>query len=791
MTLKNITLELSGKAFRDESEATMYLVCRNMFKQWRRLIDRADRVSVMLWIADGSEILEYTGNLDQTFEWAYWIGCANPIPLPENYSEELKKHTHFFPKKYFPEAGPRPYSWLKRLIEVIRETGTEQTGKPVRIGAIFDNGPEFALSDFKYKRHREIAQGSSIYPNSFVTCNSTLHADPQPYAGFPEGIPEGISLGEFLGKQYQVFARDLGYDYIWLSNGMGFGMETWGIKGALFDKKQFYPEKSDVMAETMLKFWRDFTNAAPGVVIETRGSNFSSGVEIATDAAPLREIYHDFKIAPPVNSPWAALNFNSGLELAAWMSHVAELPTDYFPFRFYTHDPWFLNSPWLDRYGREPWDIFLPLSICRINSQGETEVPNSIAILTVDDTYGRMPDQVPNEVIPHLFDAMDNGPDMPGPLLWIYPFDEYNERRNISQIFNEDMFLGETIQNGLPLNSVISTGNFRKIPTRWPGSIMVAPLTAVESCFEALTEALDCGCKLLAYGSLANASERVLVLLGLGRSDEITGEVTVCSSIPGDVFENNNLSDKVYVFPQFDGGGLVEIASGNTKVVAEAVQNSERRVIASLRQDRIAFLRSLMPCAPEVNFKHRGFDCLPPDKVFPVAALARHLLAYFGWKINALAFSAETVLPRTNISRHDNAFYFSIYSPDTSADLLVNTPLGAPLLKEMEIRLKNGDAVWRPDKCWHKECRCFVKQQSDSVNQCKYLFPEYCNPEHTERWTIFALDNAEVRFFPPSGSEKTLEIFNDKAYLTPEWEDTVWGRCIILKNISGSVRFEW
>ena len=51
----------------------------------------------------------------------------------------------------------------------------------------------------------------------------------------------------------------------------------------------------------MLDFWKDFYEAYPECVIETRGSNFSAGVEIATDACPLRELYYDRKIAPPVN----------------------------------------------------------------------------------------------------------------------------------------------------------------------------------------------------------------------------------------------------------------------------------------------------------------------------------------------------------------------------------------------------------------------------------------------------------------------------------------------------------
>lgn len=169
----------------------MRRVAETLFRQWRRLADRAGRISILLWIADGSEILEYTGNPDDTFEWGYWQGIANPMPMPENPSQEAFRNYNFVPFRYREDAAPRTYGWLKRLIQVLREVGTTGCGgKPIRIGAAFDNGPEFSVSDFKYRRHREIAQAHSIYPNSFVTCDSVLHADPKPYAGFPEGIPK-------------------------------------------------------------------------------------------------------------------------------------------------------------------------------------------------------------------------------------------------------------------------------------------------------------------------------------------------------------------------------------------------------------------------------------------------------------------------------------------------------------------------------------------------------------------------------------------------------------------------
>lgn len=811
MQLKNVTLELSSKAYRDDSETTMYRVARKLFTQWKSLTDTADQVSVMLWISDGSEILEYSGDFEQKFEWAYWCGCANSMPKPQHPTERLKRHTHMYPQKYMPEAAPRSYGWLKRLIEVLREVGAEISGKPIRIGAIFDNGPEFAISDFKFHRHREIALGNSLYPGSFVVCNANLHADSRSYAAYPQGIPEGTSLGEFLGRQFKAFAHDLGYDYIWLSNGMGFGTETWGLTGMLFDKQKFYPEKADAAAQSMLRFWEDFYGAYPEVVVETRGSNFSAGTELATDAAPLGEVYRKYKIAPPVNSPWAALNFNTGLELAAWMSHIAELPDDRIPFRFYIHDPWFMNSPWLDRYAREAWDLYPPLSVGRVNENGTVDIPTSISLLSVDDTWGNMPDCVPAEVVPLFKDAFNHAPDAVGPLLWVYPFDEYIDlvrgaERNPQKVFNEELFIGEALQAGLPLNTVVSTRNFaalackQRLAPLLKGTILVASVVAVERNIALFEQVVSSGTDLLVYGALAGASGQLLDLLGLKNSTPLDGTASVVSLLRDDRFEKGKLADKIVILPQFDDGALTEVAAG-ARVRVEAVQNGQKRVLASQKQEagkgRVGFVRSITPCDENLNLNHRGFDYAAPTKVYPVERLMRHLLGEFGWSISGCAFNADTLLPRTTISRHDGAFYFSIYTPDTTSDLRISTPLGAPILTELETRLQGGEAIWRPGKSWHKECRVFVRQNEESVIRCKTGFAAF--PGYSDRRHLGGLCDAEVRIFVPTGFEKTFEVVSDPSRcpdalieLTPfEWEESEYGRCAVIRHANGFLSFAW
>ncbi len=445
MSLQNVTLEISLKPFRDTSEGTAREVCTHLFTQWLPLLRHAERVSVLLWCADGSEILDYRGDLTAPFEWARYIGGANPKAHVANDPEGLALHSR--PYLYMENPPVFTYGRLKQLVRVIKQVGAEVTGKPVRVGETFDPGPEFAKSPFKYEKHPEICMGDTMGAKSFVCSYATLEADSEAYAGFPEGIPGATPFGTFLGRQCRHFLRDLGFDYVWLSNGFGFGLEPWALRGAVFDGTGFSVDRIDEVREKVLAFWRLFREECPDFPIETRGTNLSTGMDLSSDAVPLRDIYQGgFGLEPPPNSPWAALNHDFGLELVGWMSHIAELPGETFPFRYYTHDPWWLNSPWLDRYGREPHDIYLPLSVSRLDEQGQARTPTSILFLTADDSYGDLPDQVPNEVIPHILTGRRDAPDAPGPLTWVYPFDEYHDwtfgrPTRVDEVFFGDWFM--------------------------------------------------------------------------------------------------------------------------------------------------------------------------------------------------------------------------------------------------------------------------------------------------------------------------------------------------------------
>jgi len=812
MSLKTVNLEMSLKPFKDASDETADKVIATLFEQWRPLYKDAEAVSIMLWASDGSEILEYKGKLDESFEWSKWIGVANPRWGGKDANDPEGVCIHKVPQLYMENPPEFSYRWLKKLIAKLKKLGGKLSGKPVKAVATFDPGPEFAVSNFKFRDHTEICLANTLGKASFVCCYATLKADSKPYAAYPKGIPEGLSFGKFLGKQSQKFLKDMGYDAIWLSNGFGFGLETWAYRGALFDGKTFSADKAPETRKKVLDFWKDFTEGC-SFPVQTRGSNFPSGTDLSSDAVPIREIYKTYKPQPPPNSPWAALNGDFGIEIGGWMSHIAEVPDDKsYIFRFYTHDPWFMNSPWLDRYNRETHDIYLPLSVSRLNGKGEVSCADVLSILTVDDSFGRMPDKVPDEVAPHIKTALSHSPDKPGPLVWIYPFDEIHdlvaEGKRLDEIFFGDWFVCGAINQGLPLNTVASSAKFLKALEKgtesFSGSILFAPTSTISpKCGKAIASFVEKGGKALLYGPTSEACDEIKALLNVKAAPAICGEVDLAVNCELDEAQGPTPKKSVHD-PIVSGGGLCEIladkADKATKALASASQGSETRIVAlsrslqSWKGGRVCWARGSV--SGKSSSSGHLLDPQDPAKVFYAELLPRLLLAEFGWRISFVKREWGARTPMTTIARSANGLFFSGFSPDATASMKISTPLGAPLFSGSETVLENGTASYRQPKSWHMECRVFVEQKGKSFVSCSEHTSVF--PSVKRRLLLKGLDNATVRFLPEAGFESNVQMLRDPhdPFLGGDfvkWKrlDGVYDCCLEAKGVSGNLMISW
>lgn len=777
--MKRLILEFSLKPFRDPSPEGTESVIREILRQWAPLIQTAQSLSFLLWTADGSEILEYRGEMTDPIEWARWIGIANEAPRhasdPEGVSLHSKGHL------YCTNPPELTYGRLRDIVGSLKTMGRTVTGKSVTVGTTFDPGPEFARSDFKYRRHPEINQGNIMGHKQWLHCAAALHAEDRAYAGFPEGISEGTSIGTFLGRQSRHFLTDLGFDYIWFSNGFGYSLDSWNVTGEVFDGRRYDTSNAGAVRERILQFWRDFRKENPNFPIETRGSNLSTGMDLSSDASPVREIYRGgFNLTAPVNSPWAALNGDYGLEIVGWLSHIAELPDGGgIPFRYYLHDPWWLNSPWFDRYGREPHDIYLPLAVSRLDAMGRVTKPESVALLTIDDSFGGLPDEVALEVTPHLRRALEDFPDEPGLVTWIYPFDEYHEWTfgepcRVDEVFFGDWFIRAAVNQGFPLSSVISSRNYLEAARRGNGpfakSILLCPAPAAGSALaDQLLAHLEAGGSVLLYGPLQNADERIVRLLGLKIGTPLSGALPIKSSLLRDQLATGDFPTCLHHRPLTCGGGVETLSENPADPAAEilaVVENEvgEERVFAAYRKSGIGQLGWLRGALAETVSKAAMLPVRDdPFHSFPSERLLRGLLEKFGYVLRFAKPCLETPDPLILAARCRNAWYFSGYSPSTSVNLRWRFPEGVPVPVGCDVLIAEGEGSLALARAWHRECRIFVHQESGEVS-CREQFSGEIGIRR--RLLVQGLRDAEVTFFPDSSLDPaTLTVRRHEGYL--------------------------
>ena len=761
--MKNITLEVSLKPFLQIDDDYLESVCRKIFDQWKPLIRDAERVSVLLWTSDGSELLDYDGKEETSFEWAYWVGNANATPATHrSRSDPQGVGLHADPWRYVEHPIKMTYGILKRIVSTLKRVGRECLGdRAVLVGSTFDPGPEFAKSDFKYRRHTEVCHGSDIGVKSFVCAYATLKGDTRPYAGYPQGIPDGLPFGSFLGRQANLFLRDMGFDYLWLSNGMGFGRDAWSATGAIFDGKSFFAERLPKVKLAVYDFWRLFREECPDYPVQTRGTNMTMGIDLASDGVPLDAIYKgNFDLLPPPNSPWAAINGDFGLEIAGYLSRIAGIPGDDYLFRYYLHDPWWVNSPWYDRYNGLPHDIYLPMAVARIDERGRVCPPSHLGLLSIDNTYGELNDDCASEVIPHLRKGIKEAPDAPPVAVWVYPFSEYSacmDSERAMEIFSEDWYIRSCINNGMPLSAVTSTDAFlRQDPSIYAASILVTPVPDGGSEFEkSILQYVQNGGRVIFYGSARRASEEFCNLIGvrLGQGKEGRLPLMLDGKPAGQILHT----------PLIGGGPLREEPTGESRALATA---ADRAIMT--RGEGFVWLRGVT--SHEYAAEKRLPMPLDGGEYFNADALMRHALGELGYSI-LFESPAGQGCPVLTVHRHDNAYVFSQYSVSTTVRTKLRFPLGAPILDAYEAVLEDGYATYHFPKSERRECRVFVEQESGVVS-CREYPP--ASATMRRRIRISGLKNATVRVLGEDYCKERLEILLNSTSLCIISEPVTW-----------------
>ena len=822
--LQDVQLELSLKPFRSAREEDIASLAKEVTRMWQSLLRHADQLSILLWTGDGTEMLEYDRDMNRHFPWGMWIGRgSNPHHVPE---EKDPRHESLdgYPKPFTPHPNAYSYADLQRIVKVLKATAEKETGLKVRIGTILEPGGEFLRSEWKYDRHPEVLFCGEAIMGSNIDCVATLHKDEIAYAGVPAGIPEGTAWGTFFGRQAKLFMEDMGFEFLWMSNGYGMARSpyAYGWCGQFFDGKTFLPSGNQEVRGQILDFWKKFREECPDTPVRLRGTDFPIGMDLVNHAVPYRELLNEsLGAVQPPNTPWPALTSNFGIALAGSMGRMS-VACGSLPFRHYTSDPWWANSAWINAFNRSPHDIYLNLALAALQPDGSVKTADRVDFLTLDTSWGELPEWIPDEVIPHIKLGFSQAPDQAGPFVWIYPFDEYEAMTyagewQMAQVFSGDLFFQEALNNFLPVNTVVSSKTF--VDHHEAGSkeyrdrILIAPVPPAGSPFEkALIGVVRAGGKLMLYGSLTHAGSELLELLALKNEAPVEGKFQIQGLQPLDTQPAGADADKICHQPAICGGGLTEVQAAETAnetlhtVLAQG--ENATRVLAKVRRmgagshGILAWVRgtSSVDLGMEVDggtLNLRAMKTIDSARYFRSEKLLRFLLPYFGYEVALDREHPREFARHLAVSRHRNGFQFRLFSEERGMKARLRFPIGAPVLNGETLSLKDGAACYNFHRFLSAECRVFVHSNDGDYLECNIT--QSLNQRFKYRINLTGLKNATVCFFPPDAdfSKASVLLNPDLRLLTigEPFDSRIvqdgYGTYMEISNVTGILSFAW
>jgi hypothetical protein len=470
----------------------------------------------------------------------------------------------------------------------------------------------------------------------------------------------------------------------------------------------------------------------------------------------------------------------------------------------------------MDVWERSPHDIYLNTAVTRIDDDGSVQAFNDVKFLSIDTSWGEVPEQIPVEVIPHMRRALEFRPDGVPPVVWVYPFSEYHaytfeQPDRMNEVMGGDLLVQNALNHALPMSGVITTDAFARVaehdPRRLSGSVLVTPLPDEGSPLAELLRAhVETGGSALFYGPAVHADRQLCAMLGLALSAPLNGEMTLRLHADPDIHAERRPAQKCRHTPAMSSGGAREVraedADAYTTLLASVADDSGNERVAALvcrnpawHAGAAAWVRGTSSVSPH-GIRRRNLATHNPADVYPCEALMRHALAALGWHV-AIRQPAPTTSGRhVMISRCRNGFVFAGHAAGDEIIFALRTPLGAPILPGRDTRLEAGAALLRVQTWFHEECRVFVEQEAGTVGLHAVSPKHY---RYRRRWILDGLDHATVRFFPATGCfEQTDVLLNPKRQYytvgeecTRAWCDTPWGRCLELHDVSGELSLAW
>jgi hypothetical protein len=298
------------------------------------------------------------------------------------------------------------------------------------------------------------------------------------------------------------------------------------------------------------------------------------------------------------------------------------------------------------------------------------------------------------------------------------------------------------------------------------------------------------GGKVIFYGSVDRASQRFLDLINIDISSPVSGELDLHSDINLDSFEEFGYSGKINHRELISAGAIDTVIRDSARDVRPLAYAGDK-VIGTYAKS-YAWLRGTSS-----NKYIKGRSLLTPDnqrEYFLGEILMRYALDKLGYSIAFEKADPTVKNPVVMISRCDNAYMFSVYTPNTTAATKFKFPLGAPVLLGYEAKIKEGYSIYNFPRAEHRECRIFIGQQ-DGIVSCREIPP--VSYQMRRRIKVSGLKNATIRFFAEKYCENNIDAVcnsNSDYYFTGDsfdggYKTDEYGTYYEANNITGEIVF--
>ncbi len=384
----------------------------------------------------------------------------------------------------------------------------------------------------------------------------------------------------------------------------------------------------------------------------------------------------------------------------------------------------------------------------------------------------------------------------------MYPFDEYHEwvmqkSERISEVFFGDWFIRAAINEGFPLNSVISTNTLGQMAAgTLRDTILVSPAPDPGTKWaDALVEHVASGGNLLLYGPLDHLDPRIARWLDISLEEPLAGDLIITTSLRQDEIGAAHPAKRLRFRSLTSGGGINTSLprSGSVHCLASVSDGLQTRSFALSSAveggGKIAWVRGAF-CADIEDDPIALPKSDDRKEWFLAETLMRLTLQDFGYDILCRKPFASTASPLFTAARKSNGWFLSGHCPSTTARLIWKFPEGVPVPVGTDVLITaDGYGEISCAKAWHKECRVFVSQAVCSEVSCSEQFSGEIGIR-----SAFVSPGFSTRRYRFCRRVRLARLFSrDNAYLGQgtSIQSIPEGRAQIVHNISGDLLISW